>query len=224
MVVWKYVCCHRFATVNPAPSPQQQWWYWAPHPEKWWDKHFCLSHQSWMMREYVTVINKYEFPGKGTASKSLTIWGRQQSNIRKSPKTINICEVWNWTLSTSKWQRIFMASLDLCIHCDNYQKSCCTLFFKFVQIFFLHFATSVTSLKSLLLSLLSINGIFYWLSLLPQCGITNRLTGFSLISITKNLNDLSPCRDLQSCFNLVLRASEWLNQRWTAFRRSISIS
>lgn len=104
VVAWKYVCCHRHATVNPAPSPGQRWRYWSPHPEKWWDKHFCLSHRSWMMREYVTVINKYEFPGKCTASKSLTLWSRQQSNIRKSPKTINICEVWSWTLTISMWQ------------------------------------------------------------------------------------------------------------------------
>lgn len=166
MVIWKYVCCHRIATVNPAPSPWQRWRYWSPHPEKWWDKHFCLSHCSWMMREYVTVINKYEFPGKCTAYKSLTLWSRQQSNIRKSPKTINICEVWSWTLSISLWQRIFMASVDVCIH----RRSCSTLFFKVVQIFLLHSASSVVSLESLFLSLLSINGVFYCL---PRFGITN---------------------------------------------------
>lgn len=113
------VCCHRLATVNTAPSPWQRWWYWSPHPEKWWEKHFCLSHWSWMMREYVTVINKYEFLGKCTASKSLTLWSRQQSNIRKSPKTINICKYeagllvlqcdkgYSWPLLTFAFRVIF---------------------------------------------------------------------------------------------------------------------
>lgn len=81
-------------------------------------------------------------------------------------------------------------------------------------------ATSVGSLKSLLLSRPSITGVLYCL---PRFSITNWLTGFSLISITKNLNDVSPRRDSNGCFHLVLHPSEWLNQRWTAFRRSISI-